>query len=100
MMVIKYITIFSVFFIVSLQLQAPEPSQKPLESSSYEEMLQTMASEIGVEVKNKINRQICTWTGICLVFITYFSVMALVNMHVQKETRFHTNLELLEQHQQ
>lgn len=100
MKLMKYITIFSVFFIVSLQLQAPEPAAKPVESSSYKEMLQNMQESLASIVREKINKQICVWTGICLVFVTYFSVMALVNMPLQKETRFHTNLELLEQHQQ
>ena len=53
---------------------------------SYNTMLRLMQEENQSSIVKTIQTQICIWTSIGLCFILYFSVVALIDMPIQKSS--------------
>lgn len=53
---------------------------------SYRVMLAKMSAEEGKTMNDMLLKQIYIWLGIGLAFVLYFSVMAMVDMPIQKSS--------------
>ena len=80
--IILFVIAISAIFAVET---SPEPKTEA-EKEAYKTMLLKMTQEESEGLNDMLLRQIFIWTGIGLFAVLYFSVMAMVDMPIQKSS--------------
>ena len=79
-----YIKVFLFLFLFSFCLNQNVENVEIQES--YNTMLRVMTEQNQNDTVNQLEKQIIVWSTIGLIFILYFSVVALVDMPIQKSS--------------
>jgi sterol desaturase/sphingolipid hydroxylase (fatty acid hydroxylase superfamily) len=76
-----FLILFSFLIISSVCVNQKNEIQK-----SYKKMFRLMQQTEGQDLQNSLSNEIYYFSMIGLVFVLYFSVMALINMNIQKSS--------------
>ena len=82
---IKIVLLLIAFSAILSIETSPEP-QTESEKEAYKTMMLQMTQEESEGLNDMLLRQIFIWTGIGLFAVLYFSVMAMVDMPIQKSS--------------
>ncbi|MCQ2815816.1 MAG: hypothetical protein MJ252_00975 [archaeon] len=82
----KLLIIISLTAIVLNQTGEQEKLEKEAIKNSYEQMYVRMLQQNDKILGQKILFQYFMWTGICLAFVLYFGIMAMIDMPIIKSS--------------
>ena len=77
---------FVLFFIAIFAVETSREPKTEAEKEAYKTMLLQMTQEESEGLNDMLLRQIFIWTGIGLFAVLYFSVMAMIDMPIQKSS--------------